>query len=122
MTKFSIITATMDRNDILNDSLINWTKYDSINEIIIVDWSSKSPFELKNIKDDRINIYRVNGEREWVLSHAFNLSASLANGDVLIKMDVDYILKADVTKIYLSKKSFIKGNGNAEMVNKNFNG
>ena len=39
----SIVTACMNREDFLVQALPSWLQIEEVNEVVIVDWSSKKP-------------------------------------------------------------------------------
>jgi glycosyltransferase involved in cell wall biosynthesis len=86
----SIFTAVMNREERMAETLNNWLQFNWFDEVVIVDWSSAVPFEYA---DKRVKIHRVEGEQNWILSQAYNLSAQLTKGDILVKMDADYRIK-----------------------------
>ena len=97
----------MDREENLKKSLKSWLSYGKADEIIIVDWSSNIPFTFSHSK---VKIFRVEQESSWCLSMAYNLAASLAQGDVLYKLDADYIIKKGFFEQNLPDDSFYCGN------------
>ena len=103
----SIICACMNREENLRKSLESWLSYGEADEIIIVDWSSNIPFTFSHPK---VKIFRVEQESSWCLSMAYNLAASLAQGDVLYKFDADYIIKKGFFERHLPDDSFYCGN------------
>ena len=93
----SIIVACKDRGRFLKQALASWLLLSEVSEIVIVDWSSGYPLvsELEPelaAHADKIKLVTVVGEEHWVLSRAYNLAASLATGDVLIKCDSESLL------------------------------
>jgi glycosyltransferase involved in cell wall biosynthesis len=93
----SVIVAVMNREKRLKETLENWLKYDWFDEIIVVDWSSDVPFSYDH---PMVKVYRVDNEPTWILTHAYNLAASLATGDILVKMDSDYQIDDRFSKIF----------------------
>lgn len=86
----------MNRPHLVESALQNWIACRGIDEIILVDWSSQPSIVMPgSVNDERIKSLRVNGERYWQLSPAYNFAALQATGDVLIKMDVDYRIEPD---------------------------
>jgi glycosyltransferase involved in cell wall biosynthesis len=103
----SIITAVMNRSEILTEGIRNWLSLDFVDEIVVVDWSSSEPFEFCH---DKVRVYRVEGEKHWKLTHALNLAASLAMGDIIIKCDSDYRLDDRIKDFAnLKPKHFCRG-------------
>ena len=87
--KRSIVCTCMNRASILNITLASWLQAD-IDEIVVVDWSS-SPALTLNTTDPRVKIHRVTCKPFFNLGAAYNLAISLATGEEIIKMDVDYM-------------------------------
>ena len=92
----SIVTACMDREVNLLKVVNNWVNL-NVNEIIIIDWSSKLDIEEqinKRIgKDKRVKVIRVEGKKRWVLTHAFNLGFKFAKSEFILKLDCDHIVE-----------------------------
>lgn len=94
MNKLSVVTVSMNRTEYLVQSAAALAKCDTHHEHIIVDWSSMERVRREKLPDDdRIRLYRVNGEEEWCLSRAYNFGFSHAGGDVVLKMDSDVLLE-----------------------------
>lgn len=87
----SIICACKNRSNALNVSLQSWIKHPEILEIIIVDWSSDESLEYLKKFDDRIKIITVSNEKYFNMPQPLNLAASIASGNKLLIMSVDYI-------------------------------
>ena len=86
----SIVTACMNRNTNLKKALPSWLLL-PVDEIVIVDWSSDEPVKetLKDFDDKRIKIIRVENEKRWVLTYAFNVGLRFARYENVIKLDAD---------------------------------
>lgn len=95
---FSVVTCCMNRNDHLAQSLPTWLVHPEVDEVIIVDWSSRIPVSITldqaGMQDARIRILRVEDEGTWILSHAYNLGFRAASRDKIIKVDSDIMLDA----------------------------
>lgn len=102
----SIVTVCMNRNDNLLANIDSWLAL-SVNEILIVDWSSDERVDetLNSFDDDRIRIIRVVDEEKWVLTYAFNLALSKAKGSKIFKLDSDIQVSPD----FLERNCFSKG-------------
>ena len=114
----SLVTCAMNRTENLLKVLPTWLAIPTINEIIIVDWSSTTPVEDSlreaSVRDSRIRLIRVLNEPRWVLSYAFNLGFRLAKFDKVLKVDADIMLKLDFfSKNQLTQGMFIAGNWEA---------
>lgn len=106
--KISVITAVKNRSEILKEGIDNWLSSGDLDEIVVVDWSSDIPFTYNH---EKVKVYRVEGEKYWILTHALNLAASLASNKLIMKMDADYRLKKEIFNISpQSKNHFIRGN------------
>jgi hypothetical protein len=96
---YSLVTCCMNRNDHLLQTLPTWLVHQSIDEIVIVDWSSEIPvavsLEQAGIHDPRIRVLRVEDEGSWVLSHAYNIGFRATTKDKIVKVDSDIILDAE---------------------------
>lgn len=90
----SLCTASMNRTKNLLSSLESWLKFPEINEIIIIDWSSEKPLidSLTHIDDNRIKIFRVEGQINYSCSKANNLAVNLARYDRILRIDADVII------------------------------
>ena len=112
MKNFSIACAVMNRENMLKVSLQSWLTDENIKDISIVDWSSKKNLKyLENI-DNRIHVYREEGHTFFNISKAFNLAIKKCKEQIVIKMDVDYILNpyySLTNDIKITEKEFYCG-------------
>ena len=97
-TGFSILTCCMNRNKNLKIALPTWLACPSVDEIVIVDWSSDEKVqdiipEYTNGK--KIKIIRAEGQARWILSWAFNLGSKFISYDGLAKIDADVLITPD---------------------------
>ncbi|WP_298637103.1 glycosyltransferase [uncultured Umboniibacter sp.] len=93
----SFVTACMDRNENLLKALESWLRT-SVDEIIIVDWSSTTPVSetiLPHLDDPRITILRVQDEPRWILTYAFNVGLQCVSRKTVYKLDADILVSAD---------------------------
>jgi N-terminal domain of galactosyltransferase len=109
-TAFSLVTACMNREAHLRASLTRWLSLPFISEIIIVDWSNKTPLSDLAAIDDRIRVMRVVDEPCWMLPYAFNLGMSLASNEIIIKSDADSAPKTQIRNYEPNGDSFFAGN------------
>lgn len=83
----------MNRSAALNLSVQSWVTHDSVQEVVIVDWSSDTPVTISRHKArDKVNIITVENEKHFSLGKAYNLAVKHATGDEILKLDADYIL------------------------------
>lgn len=89
----SLVTCCMNRSENLLKAIPTWLQCPEINQIIIVDWGSKTSVRdeiaAAGIKDSRILVARVNNQPRWILSYAFNFGFRIAGYDKILKTDAD---------------------------------
>lgn len=96
----SCIVSCMNRENNLVNSLNSWIdSHDSINDIVVVDWSSEKKL-IDNIKikkfveEEKITLIRVVEEKYFSLSKSYNIAYKYTNpkNNILLKLDSDYKL------------------------------
>ncbi|CAN8067899.1 unnamed protein product [Agarophyton chilense] len=94
----SLVACCMNRHDTLRRVLRTWRRVQGVDEIVLVDWGSSPPLlpVVRDVmhNDARIRLLRVDGEREWVLSRAYNLAMRAASYSTLLRTDCDYAIDA----------------------------
>jgi hypothetical protein len=103
----------MDRGQMLQEAVPSWLALPDIDEVVIVDWSSRHPVRrtLAPIRDPRVNVVRVEGQRRWIASKSHNLGIRVASGDVLLRLDSDYVLEPTFMQEHaLPERAFFAGN------------
>jgi hypothetical protein len=102
---YSLITASRNRTDELIESLTNWIKY-KFNEFVIVDFSSNKKIsedptiKLLMQKDNRIKVYRIENEKRWHHSKAWNLAIQLSQYSDIYKLDCESKINCDILNRY----------------------
>lgn len=96
----SLIAACMDRNEILSASLSSWAQIPNLHQIVIVDWASNQtcaglPQLQHMLQTGNVSLIHVQNTQQWALSRAYNLAASFATGDYLLKVDCDTTLNSN---------------------------
>lgn len=94
----SIFSVCMNRNKNLLENIESWLTHPSVDEVVIVDWSSTTPVRetLKEFVDhEKLIIVRVHYQREWILTVSFNLAARFTTRSTILKMDADNLLHRD---------------------------
>lgn len=114
----AIVAACMNRHDTLKKSLPTWLAVKAVHQVVVVDWGSDPP--LKSIvrpgRDARIKLIRVNDEKSWVLSRAYNLGMNASSCGYILRTDCDYSIAADVLSkhnVNTTDSSFYTGNWRA---------
>ena len=79
----------MNRESHLRRTLPAWLRLPDISEFVLVDWSTREPFDDLLALDPRIRIVRAVDEPKWILAYAYNLGISHAKGDIILKCDAD---------------------------------
>ncbi len=92
MKSFAIITTFMNQSPMLRVSLQYWICNPLISEILIFDWSSTDSLDWASLMDTRIRVIRVDDQLYFNLSKALNIGIKACLTDLILKMDVDYIL------------------------------
>lgn len=108
----SVICAVKNRTASLIVSLSSWLLFENIKEIIIVDWSSDNSLEFLTNKDKRVKVIRVDNQKYFHLSKAYNLALKNAQCKWIMKMDAEYILNTSFNffdNYELEKKYFLTG-------------
>jgi hypothetical protein len=78
--------------EILKVNIMSWLNFSEIGEIVIVDWNSKQPlYDLLKL-DKRIKIVRVEDQKYFNISQAFNLALDNSTLEYVLKLDTDYFL------------------------------
>ena len=90
--KVSVVCACMNRNDILRVNIMSWLHFSEIGEIVVVDWSSDQPLDYLTKLDPRIKVIRVEGQKQFNISQAFNLAIDNTSLEYVLKLDTDYFL------------------------------
>jgi hypothetical protein len=89
-SRLSVVTVCMNRREHLLTTaplVAAWHHHD---EHLIVDWSSHEPLRRHDLPSDpRLRLLRVEGERRWNPSRAYNFALGQARGDWLVKLDAD---------------------------------
>lgn len=88
----SIVCAVKNRTKSLRVALTSWLVAADVDEIVIVDWDSDEALNDLASLDPRILVVRVDDRPRFHLAAAFNLAAQVARGDMLLKLDADYVL------------------------------
>ena len=119
MGTISIVTGIMDRLRPLRYTLPTYAAAENISEIIIADWSSKTPVieEINRLRDegmlglDKVRVIRVEEESCWNASACFNVACFAAKTEYMIKLDADVLLTHTETASMLpAAGTFFAGN------------
>jgi GT2 family glycosyltransferase len=87
--KTSVVCAVKNRFTNIATAMCSWVYCQGVDEVIIVDWTSDSKF---NVNYPKVKIIRVEGQQYWAASKAFNYAISQCQGDRIIRCDSDYVL------------------------------
>jgi len=88
--QLSLITVCMNRAHHLLMSVPQVSAWPHHDEHLVVDWSSTIPLQLDELPaDSRLRLIRVEGERRWNSSRAYNFAAAHSHGRWLMRMDAD---------------------------------
>lgn len=106
---FSLVTACMNRESHLRRTLPSWLGLPGLGEIVVVDWSTREPFDDLLALDPRVKICRAEGESRWMLAYAVNLGVSRASFDHVVKCDADCLPSADIANYVPTDSVFHAG-------------
>lgn len=91
---YSIVTAVRDRPGQLRLTTAAISRHGHHAEHLIIDWSSQPPIRRQDLPaDPRLRLVRVEGERQWWLSRAYNRGFQLARHGWILKADADALLE-----------------------------
>jgi hypothetical protein len=106
---FSLVTACMNREAHLRQSLPRWLHLPQLAEIIVVDWSNRRSLEDLRTIDSRVHVIRVEDEPKWILSYAYNLGIARATQPLIVKCDADCIPRPELAKHFPEPTEFAAG-------------
>ena len=87
---FSIVTVAMNRTEHLLQTAPRLAAWPCHAEHLVVDWSSATPIRREQLPaDPRLRLLRVEGERQWCLSRAYNFAVQQAAQPLILKLDAD---------------------------------
>ncbi|MCI5195704.1 MAG: glycosyltransferase family 2 protein [Candidatus Electrothrix sp. AW5] len=96
MKTLSIVTCSMNRTEHLIRCVQAASECSIHIEHIIIDWSSHEPVRADQLPtDNRIRLLRVEGEKYWVSSRAYNFGWSFSTGSHVLKLDADQLVTED---------------------------
>jgi hypothetical protein len=90
MRDLSIVTVCMNRREHLLATAPRVSAWPHHTEHLIVDWSSDEPLRREELPvDPRLRLLRVEGEKRWNPSRAYNFGLAQASCGWLMRMDAD---------------------------------
>ena len=115
LERISVVTACMDRNAHILESLPSWLAVNRFEEIIIIDYGSSPPLKqalaLAGFLDHpNLRLIRVEAEN-WCTAEAFNTGLLEAKAPFTLKLEADTLIRgmADMS-LRLSAQQFRTGN------------
>ena len=106
----SLVTTCMNREKHLRQSVRMWIKLPSLDEILIVDWSTRESIADLLELDPRIRLVRAEGEPRWIQTYAYNLGIAQARGDIILKCDADCMPAPAVVNLRPAPGRYYAGN------------
>ena len=111
--RLSITTGCLNRVDFLRQSLKTWLAAPEPDEVIVVDWNNSVPLaeSLSDFDDPRLVFARVVDQPYWKNAKCHNLELELATGELILRLDSDYLLGSDfIARHPMSRGLFYAGN------------
>jgi hypothetical protein len=110
----ALVTCCMNRSENLIKALRSWIACPQIDQIVIVDWSSKKllheELAAAGLLKPRVLVIRVEGQPRWILSYAYNLGFRVASRERILKTDADIIIEPEFFKANaLQEGTFVSG-------------
>lgn len=100
----SLVACCMNRHETLRQTLPTWLDLPHVNEIVIVDWSSTTPLIdlVHNVtRDRRVKVIRVENEKDWILSRAYNLAIGATSREDILRTDCDYRIERGFVRAHV---------------------
>lgn len=118
----SLVSACQDKHEALRSTIPSWVAVSSVNEIILVDWSSTPAhrFVVEEIDSLRMRhppvyVIEVRNQSNWEASRAFNVGFRAAHFSRVLKVDCDHKVRADfIANHALPKAAFYAGSRHLE--------
>lgn len=105
MKQVSVVCSVMNRPDRVLRCVESWLKWNTCDDMILVDWSSSPPIE--PINNDKLTVLRVDNEKYFSLAKAYNKGIAACHNDVVVKIDIDYVLTScDMITDLIQKTNF----------------
>lgn len=90
MENITALTSSMNRNQFLKNTIDKCQNINNLDSHIIIDYSSTTPVEdALNVNYDNLIIYRVEDQKVWSISRAYNAGFSLVETEYILKIDAD---------------------------------
>jgi hypothetical protein len=105
----SVVTCSMNRHDDLIETLKSTNNLKNMKEHLVVDWSSNNivPSEFSNY-NNKLRVVRVESEKDWWLTRAYNFGVYVASGNIILKLDADTSINTErFNTIDLDKLSYL---------------
>ena len=97
MNKYSVAISVMSRPDRIIRCISSWLEWKNCQEVVLVDWSSEvrvDEFLADNkFENKKLKIIRRDCKKYFSLAKSFNLAVKHCASDIIIKADIDYVLK-----------------------------
>jgi hypothetical protein len=95
--RLSVTCGVKDREASLRQALPSWLEREEVDEVLLVDWSSKKLLKAGDLWlcDPRVVVVQVEGQPHWTASKCHNLELLLATGHLILRLDADDVLHDD---------------------------
>lgn len=118
----SMVVACQNKHEALRSTIPSWLAVESVDEIVIVDWSSTVPLrfvveEIDSLRKQHppLHVVEVRNQSKWEASRAFNVGFRAAHFSQVLKVDCDHKVRVDfVANHAMPQEAFFAGSRHLE--------
>jgi hypothetical protein len=92
MKNITALTVSMNRTEDLISCIESCQNIDSLSKHVVIDFSSDIPVSINN---DKVDVIRVENERSWWITRAYNAGLEFIKTEYLLKIDADVVIDAN---------------------------
>ncbi len=89
MKSISVVTCSKDRNEYLINNFLSTAKIKNLKEHIHIDFSSNLGLSNEYEVNEKLKIVRIENEKQWWLTRAFNAALHFASGEYILRINAD---------------------------------
>lgn len=92
MKNITALTVSMNRTEDLISCIEACQNIDSLSKHVVIDFSSDIPISINN---DKVDVIRVENEKSWWITRAYNAGLKFIKTEYLLKIDADVVIDAN---------------------------